>query len=365
MSGRRIELSGTQVVASMLAAVTGAIAASYAGIAGTVIGVAVMSVVSTAGSAVYRHYLARSQERLRSAVVVIAPHASHNGTAGHRARLAAGKSAQATGKSAQATGESARATGKSAQADGQPVRISGHAAAAGHTGDAAGRSADAELAAGRITSWPWSPDGPMTDEFPAVGSGETARWSSSSAEAFRPTDYHGLDQAEATQEMPGGPDNDGPRADVNGPGPDTGTDHESVRPAGSPSGRRRWLAIAAAAIAVFLLTLGAITAVEVIAGKPLDALIWGRSGGGTTVGRLAGVQHPRADLRTKPHPSKPTPAAHPTRTSSPTPTPSRSPSHTPSPSPSPSPSPTSSSTGVGSPSPSASAAPSKGHSSNG
>src|SRR6266568_8869339 len=89
MSRRRIELSATQVIASMLAAVTGAVAASYAGIGGTVIGVAVMSVASTAGAAVYQHYLGRSKERLRSAAVVIAPRATFNGVAvaGHRSRL--------------------------------------------------------------------------------------------------------------------------------------------------------------------------------------------------------------------------------------------------------------------------------------
>ncbi len=90
MSGRRIELSATQVIASMLAAVTGAVAASYAGVGGTVIGVAVMSVASTAGATVYKHYLGRSQERLRSAAVVIAPRATFNGVAGHRS--AAGRS---------------------------------------------------------------------------------------------------------------------------------------------------------------------------------------------------------------------------------------------------------------------------------
>ena len=65
MNGRRIDLSATQVIASMLAAVTGAVAASYLGVAGTVVGAAVMSVASTAVASVYKHYLARSRERLR------------------------------------------------------------------------------------------------------------------------------------------------------------------------------------------------------------------------------------------------------------------------------------------------------------
>ncbi len=57
MSGRRIELSITQVTSSVLAAVTGAIVASSLGVAGTIIGVAVVSFATTAGTAIYRHYL--------------------------------------------------------------------------------------------------------------------------------------------------------------------------------------------------------------------------------------------------------------------------------------------------------------------
>src|SRR6266849_1333992 len=112
MSRRRIELSATQVIASMLAAVTGAVAASYAGVGGTVIGVAVMSVASTAGAAIYQHYLGRSKERLRSAAEVIAPMATFNGTAGHRARRGAAEPASAPGGQASAPGEPASAPGE-------------------------------------------------------------------------------------------------------------------------------------------------------------------------------------------------------------------------------------------------------------
>lgn len=71
MSGRRIELSITQVTSSVLAAVTGAIVASSLGVAGTIIGVAVVSFATTAGTAIYRHYLGRTQERLRSAAAAM------------------------------------------------------------------------------------------------------------------------------------------------------------------------------------------------------------------------------------------------------------------------------------------------------
>ena len=162
MSGRRIELSATQVVASMLAAVTGAIAASYTGIAGTVIGVAVMSVASTAGAAVYKHYLASSQEkllaskeRLHAAAVMMAPRSAHNGAAGHHDRPAAPGPAREQGERAAATGELASAA------------VPG-------------------FAVGQV-GWLLSPDSPGTDEFPAV-SGETTRWGNSPAETAKPAE---------------------------------------------------------------------------------------------------------------------------------------------------------------------------------
>jgi hypothetical protein len=75
MSGsgeRRIDVTGLQVLASVLATVTGAVAASYLGVAGTLIGAAVMSVASTFGSATYKHYLGRTAGRLKEVAPVIA-----------------------------------------------------------------------------------------------------------------------------------------------------------------------------------------------------------------------------------------------------------------------------------------------------
>jgi hypothetical protein len=79
-SDRRFEITGTQVVASLLAAITGAIAASYLGIAGTIIGTAVMSVASTAGAAVYKAYLGRTARRLKAKAPVIAQRAAERMT---------------------------------------------------------------------------------------------------------------------------------------------------------------------------------------------------------------------------------------------------------------------------------------------
>ena len=70
----------------MLAALTGAVTASRLGIAGTIIGAAFMSLASTVGSAIYKHYLTRSNERLRAAAASLAPKASHSAVASAVAR---------------------------------------------------------------------------------------------------------------------------------------------------------------------------------------------------------------------------------------------------------------------------------------
>jgi len=392
----------------MLAAVTGAVAASYAGVGGTVIGVAVMSVASTAGAAIYKHYLGRSQERLRSAAVVIAPLATFNGVTGHRSRrpgeaTSAGQAASA-GESARA-GESGRARGDRAQAAEDHALAPGNAAgntsesagSAGERADAAGATVQQGRAAGELSSWPWSPDAPVTEAFPAVG-GEATRWSGPPAEAAGLADsptFPGPQRAGQAAAAQDTADSQGTGADglgAHGLGADpvgtdqVGTDHLSAGHASAghgdpgngspgngadrePSGqaaargaRRRWPVYAGAAAGVFALTLGSLTAVEVAAGKPLDALIWGRHNVGTTIGDATGTQHSRPAPGTTPHGTSPSPSH--SRTGSPTPTPtpsSSSPTPTPTPtrSPSVSPSPSVSAPAPISPSPSASANPSK------
>jgi hypothetical protein len=64
----RFELSATQLVATALAAVTATVAASYLGLAGTVIGAGLASVVSAIGTAVYTHSLRTTRARVRDVV---------------------------------------------------------------------------------------------------------------------------------------------------------------------------------------------------------------------------------------------------------------------------------------------------------
>lgn len=55
-----------KVLGSALAAVTAAVVTSFAGVAGTVVGAAVVSVVATVGTAAYTHSLNRAKERMRT-----------------------------------------------------------------------------------------------------------------------------------------------------------------------------------------------------------------------------------------------------------------------------------------------------------
>lgn len=86
MSGeqRKFELSVPQVLGGALAAVTAAVAASYLGVAGTVIGAAVASVATTVGSAIYTHYLKRTGDKVKEHTVQAwREHASANGVPLH------------------------------------------------------------------------------------------------------------------------------------------------------------------------------------------------------------------------------------------------------------------------------------------
>ncbi|MDQ1733263.1 MAG: hypothetical protein QOK10_3422 [Pseudonocardiales bacterium] len=65
----RLSLSFTQIIGSVLAAVSATVIASYFGVAGTVIGAALGSLVSVVGGAVYTHSIDRTKHKLRAAAV--------------------------------------------------------------------------------------------------------------------------------------------------------------------------------------------------------------------------------------------------------------------------------------------------------
>jgi hypothetical protein len=433
MSGRRLDVTATQAVASMMAALTGAIAASGLGIAGTIIGAAFMSLASTVGAAVYKHYLARSNERLRAAATNLAPKASGNAVAAavlrHHLHLDPDETAHlrpdgqavvetradGDGEPAERTATASHRVGGPPRSDSADARVrpalagaarpvrdaraddeagAGAAAAFGR-GDFGAAAVAADIAAavlGDHTTLGHASLGYTAAEHPAAVPAEDT----STAAELRPT----ADLAEAADLRPAPdlgdaadlrptarlrpavrpgtaaePDQtarlraDGPRsaaesgmaataggldgAAAGGPG------GRAAATAGGPDGaaaggpggraghgrtsaghgrRRRWLRLAGAVLGIFVLAMGAVTAVEAIAGKPLETLIWHRSGSGTTIGSVVGhpARHqpaivpgnsPAPTQSSSPQPSSTSPGTTsptPTLTPTPTPTPSDS-----------------------------------------
>ncbi|HTZ42751.1 MAG TPA: hypothetical protein VMB79_02735 [Jatrophihabitans sp.] len=70
----RFTLSATQLIASGLAAMSATVAASFFGVAGTVIGAALGSVTSVVGNAVYSYSLRRTHRRVRQTLDVAVAH---------------------------------------------------------------------------------------------------------------------------------------------------------------------------------------------------------------------------------------------------------------------------------------------------
>jgi hypothetical protein len=280
MSGRRFDVTAIQAVSSMLAALTGAVAASSLGIAGTMIGAGLMSLASTVGAAIYKHYIASGNERLRAAAATLAPvldpAGAHRGS-GHR-----------DGDHATPIQESARPRPRA-----RTLPVSGGTARPGDAPD---------------------PDGPEPPAPPAGGK--------TVAQVLASADRDTVDLPPAE---PGGPDDTHAIGDAE-PGP-----------RGPRWSRRRWLALAGTALGVFVIVMGAVTAFEAIAGKPLEAVVWHKHASGTTIGGLVGGGQQHAP-----------PPRH-----SPSPTGSPGPSTTPPASTSPSSAP-----GSSSPAPSGSASPS-------
>jgi hypothetical protein len=322
MSKRRLDVTPTQAVASMLATLTGAIAASSLGIAGTIIGAAVMSLASTVGAAIYKHYLARGHEGLRAA-------AAGNGIAaavlGRQPHDPDGSSGGESQDDADAQPAERRPTAGQRAAAADPADAPVRTAFAGRAG-LAGPARPGQAGLGStVAEHPVADpdaDGSTTAHLrPGAGQGDTAYLGDAAVVGGAARLRVSGSGADA------GPGNtDGASGPGTGDGPDAaagGRDKPASGRHGTRPGARRWLVLAGAVVGAFVVAMGAVTTVEAIAGKPLEALIWHRAGSGTTIGNVVG-HHP-AQHRPAPRQS---PSAQPSGTSpgvvSPTPTPSES-----------------------------------------
>ena len=261
-----LQLSPTQIIAALLATLTGAILASYLGVGGTLLGAAVGSIASTTGTEVYRHYLRRSQERLKAAGEVLRKRQTD---AGPHARHAAGQP---------------RDPARLGDAATETLAPSRAARGAGSPGGAGG--ADAGRYNGRGPDA--SPDATETQIIPVVASPWERRVGAETA---------GHTAGEhATGEL----------SDGSGPG------GGGAAPGGGGSGpwwrnisRRQWLTYGGVALGLFLTVMAVITIIELSVGKPLDAAVWGKHSTGTSVGNLVGGGGHHTKQPATPHTSTP------------------------------------------------------------
>jgi hypothetical protein len=263
-----IELNTVQLVASMAAAVTGAILTSYLGDGGTILGTAVGSGASTAGFAVYKHYLVRTKDKVAPVIVEHARQWTPTGSVASDQ-----KATRADAAAGRAGGPS---TPRATRVDGGPGYQNGNGRYGG--GQPATTAADWEQAQRTAPGWAqptrqdvnptrqdrWDPDAtrhdlPVTRQDPAP-----ARYD---AAPTRTTRY-------GTVEL----------GDAGAGGPGSGKHGRSGGLAGWLSSRPRWVLTAGSAAAVFIVVMVVITVIELGTGKPIDASVWGRHQTGTTLG---------------------------------------------------------------------------------
>ncbi|MGP0021965.1 MAG: hypothetical protein ACLPKE_01145 [Streptosporangiaceae bacterium] len=268
MSDRpRIELSTVQVVSSMGAAVTGAVLTSYLGDGGTILGTAVGAGVSTTGFAVYKHYLARTKDKVAP---VIVEHARQwtptTQSSGHAAPPGTQQAPDAGGQTRTDLGQTgARFTptrndfGQAGPDASQTRRDLGQT---GSTGQA--RSGNGQTwgpGAGRTRA-----DVGLTDTQPAQFG--TVRMGSDGRNGA-----NGSGRANG----PNGTNGDGGKHSG-------GLGGAARRLRGHP----RWVITAVTSVAVFLIAMLVITLIEFGTGKPISASVWGHQSTGTTLGGVTG-----------------------------------------------------------------------------
>ncbi|MGZ4664069.1 MAG: hypothetical protein ACXV5Q_03190 [Frankiaceae bacterium] len=286
-----LQLSFIQVLASALAAASGAIVTSAFGVAGTIAGAAVMSLIATSATAVYSHSIKRTSRMLRQP---LHPDAGQRSTAG----------AGYGGPTGGGYGPSA------AGGYGGPASVYGRPADAGYGRPASGghgRSAAAGDAA---------PAGGQHDPGGALG-----------AEGAQGAERSASDQ---------------PPADAARPG------YTAPRTYGQGRRLNRKVGLALGIVLTFVIALGTLTIIELITGKS-SAGLWGQGGNGPSIigggDTSAPSPKPTAPASSPTYTGSPTP----TSTSTPSPTSTATPSATPSPTATPAPTRTTSPTATSSP----------------
>ncbi|HEY6278352.1 MAG TPA: hypothetical protein VIX86_18705 [Streptosporangiaceae bacterium] len=254
----KLDLSTVQVSASVLAAITGAVAMSYVGVGGTILGAGVASLASTTSIAIYRHYLARTHQRMREAAQARLNARRWADWAGARAGTHPGGSAAAAPASAPA----APAPASSPAAPPPPI------------------PADQEQT--QVLPMPPARDPADAEKTHVYGIPQASPAAGIAGDAAAgPSDQDTITSFAAAT---GGPET----ADM--ALPPAGGDDASPAATGSggSAGRPRWVMYVLVTVGVFVVAMAGITLVEAAAGKPLDTIVWHRHGSGTTMGSLMG-----------------------------------------------------------------------------
>jgi hypothetical protein len=280
-----IELNSVQLVASMAAAVTGAILTSYLGDGGTILGTAVGSGASTAGFAIYKHYLVRTKDKVAPVIVEHARQwtptdsmtTDQNPT---RADVTAGRAGGPNAADATRVDRAVgHPNGKGRNDNGQPVTTAADWERARRTAPGWAEPTRAEPGwgpdvtrqdIGRTRQDQRNPDATRQDLPVTRQDVAPAR---QDADPTRTARYGTVQLGDG-----GGSGSTG----ADGPGP--GKHGRSGGLFGWLSNRPRWVLTAGSAAAVFLVVMVVITVIELGTGKPIDASVWGRHQTGTTLG---------------------------------------------------------------------------------
>jgi hypothetical protein len=344
-----IELNTVQLVSSMGAAVTGAVLTSYIGDGGTILGTAIGAGVSTAGFAVYKHYLVRTKEKVAPVIVEHARQWTPTGAVASDARPTRHDGVtRADVPRADATRADITRADDATRADRPASGGNGTGYGNGNGHGPSYTAADWEQARRTAPGWAqptqaepgWGPD-PTRQDL-----GRTHQDPGPTRQDAQPTHtahYGTVRMGDGTM-VNGGPGPDGSGsggagsdgAGGRGSGGGAGDGRHS-KPGRGPkflAGRPGWVITVATAAVVFVAALAAITFIELGTGKPISASVWNRHQTGTTLG---GSHRTTSTPSTTPTPTQSGTApgsvgATGGAQSSPTPTTSSSPNSSPSPS---------------------------------
>jgi hypothetical protein len=295
MSDRpRIELNTVQVISSMGAAVTGAVLTSYLGDGGTILGTAVGAGVSTTGFAVYKHYLARTKEKVAP---VIVEHARQwNPTTQASGHAAPGAAQPARGDNDPTHTDLGQTRADPGQADpdlGQTRQDLGRTGADfGQTRNDLGQAAPdisqtrRDLGQTRSNGQTWTSSGQTW-----TSNGQT--WGPGASRTRADAGLAGAETAQFGTVRTGSDGRNGSTGSGRNNGPNGTNDggRHSGRTGGAGRtwrGHPRWVLTAVTSVAVFLIAMIVITLIEFGTGKPIGASLWGQKASGTTLGNVTG-----------------------------------------------------------------------------